>query len=159
MLARNSVLAMASFSPYVTIYDTRKNPPTGELVYRASLNAYLALPHYQLERPEGAVASPSLLKTQLPTAQRAQNREMNNPQVPGLETGKFDPTVPPVDPELVKTNAQKAIEVIEPQVPAKASAPESSTPTKDATDDQQTKPSRSQPRRRAKASESSTSEN
>ena len=87
-----------SFSPYVTVYDTRQDPPVGELVYRASLPNYMRYPHYTTNRPANAVASSNLRKTQLPTAQREQNRQMNHPQTPGLETN--EPITGVVRPEI-----------------------------------------------------------
>lgn len=149
---------MPQFSPYVTVYDLRKDPPVGELVYRASLPAYLKNENYTTERPANAVASPNLRKTQLPTAQREQNRQMNAaPQVPGLETGEpmpgFGAQIPQ---EKVQTNAQKALAEIEPTPPAPPK-PAAATPSETPTDE---KPKRSQPRRRGKAdaAEASTSE-
>lgn len=138
-----------SFSPYVTIYDTRKNPPVGELIYRASLPDYMRYSHYTTTRPTGAVASPNLLKSQLPTAQREQNRQMNNPQTPGLETNEPISGVvrPEISSELVQTNAQAALQEIEPNA-KKAPKPAEAAVTDTPTDD---KPKRSQPRRRSKA--------
>lgn len=138
-----------TFSPYVTIYDTRKNPPVGELVYRASLPNYMRYAHYTTTRPTGAVASPNLLKSQLPTAQREQNRQMNQNQTPGLETNEPISGVvrPEISSELVQTNAQAALQEIEPNT-KKASKPAEVAVTDTTTDD---KPKRSQPRRRAKA--------
>lgn len=138
-----------TFSPYVTVYDTRKNPPVGELVYRASLPDYMRYAHYTTTRPTGAVASPNLLKSQLPTAQREQNRQMNQPQTPGLETNEPISGVvrPEISSELVQTNAQAALQEIEPNA-KKASKPAEVAVTDTTTDD---KPKRSQPRRRAKA--------
>lgn len=139
-----------SFSPYVTVYDTRQNPPVGELVYRASLPNYMRYSHYTTTRPANAVASPNLRKSQLPTAQREQNRQMNNPQTPGLETNEPISGVvrPEISSELVQTNAQAALQEIEPKPEKKASKPAAEAVTETPTDD---KPKRSQPRRRAKA--------
>ena len=147
-----------SFSPYVTVYDTRQNPPVGELVYRASLPNYMRYSHYTTQRPANAVASPNLRKTQLPTAQREQNRQMNHPpQTPGLETQEPISGVvrPTIEPDQVTTNAQKALQEIEPKAKP-APAPVAESVTEPPTDD---KPKRSQPRRRAKADEAESAEN
>ena len=141
-----------TFSPYVTVYDTRQNPPVGELVYRASLNSYLRFDHYTLERPANAVASPNLRKSQLPTAQREQNRQMNTGHLtPSLETQEPISGVvrPTIEPDQVTTNAQKALQEIEPKAKPPKS-PAADVPSDPLTDE---KPKRPQPRRRAKAAE------
>ena len=147
-----------SFSPYVTVYDKRTK--MGHLVYRASLQSFLKSGNYTTEKPDGAIASATLKQSQLPTAGREANRlpALQNMQTPGLET---DPPIsavvrPEIAPDLKETNAQRHLREIE--EPTETPAEPDTTPTVEASNE--SKPSRSQPRRRAKAktsTEASTS--
>lgn len=124
----------------------------GHLVYRASLQSFLQSGNYQTEKPSGAIASDTLKQSQLPTAGREANRlpALQNMQTPGLE--QDNPPIsavvrPEIAPDLKETNAQRHLREIE-ETTETPDEPDT-TPTVEASNE--SKPSRSQPRRRAKA--------
>lgn len=146
-----------SFSPYVTVYDKRTK--MGHLVYRASLQSFLNSGNYTQEKPSGAKASDTLMQSQLPTAGREANRvqQLKHLQTPGLETEPISGVVrPEIANELKETNAQRHLREIEEPVTEEQAEPDP-TPTVEPLTNED-KPSRGQPRRRAKAKADSETE-
>ena len=83
-------------TPYVTIYNQAGD---SRLIYRSSLNDWLATGDWSVEKPENAVKPAALKKAQLPTAGRAGDRAAS---VEALESAMPEAAAPAAtEPEEV----------------------------------------------------------